>query len=155
VLVADAGWDVELMGFDLAAFGEQTINSVSVFNDVPFPFLTPTNYIGDPATNVLLPDGGRTSLTASNFNVASLTSQVIWLRIDHNNVPDGIGGALIGLDNVKFRQVQNLNNGEPTVDPDEEFGDRADVPEPAMIWLALLGGSGAVLNSIRRRRRSA
>jgi hypothetical protein len=157
VLVADAGWDVVLHGFDVAGYlDEFTINSVTVYDGVPFPFLTPTNAIGTPATNVMLPAGGHVSFTAADFGVASLTSQIIWMRIDHSNVPDFPQfGALIALDNVRFSQTANASNGPPPIDPDDIFDGVADVPEPASLVLLLLGGGGAALDRVRRRRRSA
>jgi hypothetical protein len=158
VLIADAGWDVQLYGFDLAAggfSGDLTINSVSVYDGVPFPFLTPTNDVFQE-DNVLVSRTDRTSFDFDALLGGPLTSQIIWIQIDANNL--GADSEFLGIDNIRFGQVMNTGNMNPV---DLDAIDTAlqtqpgEVPEATSVamWLGS-GGSIAVVVWRRRRVRS-
>lgn len=152
VLVADSGFDVVLYGFDVAAFGtDRTINAVTVYNGVPFPFLTPFNDIFEDL-NVVVP-GGNTHLTYDFESLLGnpLQAHVIWLRIDANNL--GPDSENIGIDNIRFGQVASQNT--EVVDPDAVFRDLEAVPEPASLVMCLLGGCFGAAGYLRRRWLSA
>jgi hypothetical protein len=148
VLYADPGWDVELYGFDLGAFGgDQIINAVTVYDGVPFPFLTPTNDIFEQ-TNVLVDGTNRTSF---DFSANPLQSHVIWLRINADNLGDG--SENIGIDNIRFGQIANPNSTD-FIDPgviDAILGEVA-TPEPSAFALAALGLLSLPLARQRKRR---
>ena len=155
VLVADAGFDVVLHEFQLGSFlEERTINSISLFSGVPFPFLTPTNFLGTPLTSVAVSGaGGHSTFTGASFGLAAdVQAPVIWLRIDASNL--GEASELIGIDNIRFSQVESDNPS--TLDPsviDRAFQSAEAVPGPAPLGL-LVGGLGvaALVRSLRRRR---
>jgi hypothetical protein len=146
VLVADAGFDVQLYGFDLGSFGaDRTVGAVEVFDGVPFPFLTPTNYLYGPETNVDVP--GATS-THFDFGGTPLQSSVIWLRINANNL--GADSENIAIDNIRFGQIASANQG--TLDPNDINDALAEeVPEPASAVLCLVGSVFAGIGCRRRK----
>jgi hypothetical protein len=151
VLVADPGFDVVLYDFDLGGWFETdySINSVTVYDGVPFPFITPTNQISE-TFNVDVAGAGPAS-THVDFGGTPLTAHVIWLRIDANNL--GATSELIGIDNIRFGQVVNDTPNQPPVDPgdiDAALQPKA-VPEAASI-LVWLGGLSCVGLAGKRRR---
>jgi hypothetical protein len=153
VLVAEAGFDVQLYGFDLAAglnIGDtRTINSIVIFDGVPFPFLTPDNFLIDPIPGVEVPGEGRLSVGFSD----PLQSSVIWIRIDASNL--GPDSQLIGIDNIRFGQVESDNPS--TLDPatiDAAFQSSEQVvPEPVSLALWLVGGGFAAMSRLGTRKR--
>jgi hypothetical protein len=154
VLTADPGFDVKLYDFNLAAWtlaGDQTIGSVSVFAGVPFPFLTPSNFLTPPTANVLV--SGTTNLFF-NFGGTPLQAPTIWLRIDASNL--GSDSINIAIDNIRFGQVANASSpGGITEDEIDDAFQSSEVPEPATMTLMLLGGAGMVADRARRRRRAS
>jgi hypothetical protein len=148
VLVADAGFDVQLFGFDLGSFGaDRTVGAVEVFDGVPFPLLTPTNYLFGPETNV---DVLASMSTHIDFGGTLLQSPVIWLRINANNL--GADSENIAIDNIRFGQIASNNPG--TLDPadiDAAFVSTEAVPEPASAVLCLVGGVFAGIGFRRRK----
>lgn len=151
VLVADAGFDVVLHDFDLGGWmNDYPVNSVTVFNGVPFPFLTPTNAIAPtPIDDVIAPANGQLTV---DFGGTPLQAPVIWIRIDASNLGDD--SINVGIDNIRFSQTRSDNPG--ALDPaviDAAF-QSAEVPEATSLATWLLGG-GAVLAYARARRRFA
>jgi len=152
VFYAEPGYDVVLYEFDLGGWFESdyTINAVTVYDGVPFPFLTPTNDIFE-ATDVLVKGAGPDS-THIDFGGTPLTAHVVWLRIDATNL--GATSELIGIDNIRFGQAENGNPDEPPVD----LGAIADALQPAevpelasiVIWLG-----GLTCAAVAAQRRSA
>jgi hypothetical protein len=155
VLVADPGYDVVLYDFDLGGWFETdyTINAVTVYDGVPFPFITPTNQISE-TFDVDVAGAGPAS-THFDFGGSPLTAHVIWLRIDANNL--GATSELIGIDNIRFGQVENDTPDQPPVDlADIDAAlQPAEVPEAAsfLVWLGGLCCVGLV--GKRRTKRSA
>lgn len=149
VLVADAGFDVVLHDFDLGSFlGDRTINSITVFDGFPFPFLTPSNFLSGPNGPIAI--GG----TAHHQSFgAGLQAPAIWLRIDANNL--GTDSINIGIDNIRFGQVASANEG--TLDPDDINAAfvSAEAPEPGSIVLWLVGAMFAATVPARRRQVAA
>lgn len=150
VLVADPGYDVQLLGFDLGGWqADFTINAVTVYDGVPFPFLTPTNDIFKTSGPVDVAGPGPDN-TQFDFSSAPLTAHVIWLQIDANNL--GADSEFIGIDNIRFRQIENGNPDQPPVDLSEidDALQFAAVPEAAsaVVWLA---GIASVLLVGQRR----
>ena len=150
VLVADPGYDAVLYDFDLGGWNKTnyTINAVTVFDGVPFPFITPTNQIYDQA-NVAVAGSGPAS-THIDLTSLSLTAHVIWLRIDANNL--GATSENIGIDNIRFGQVTNDTPDQPPVDPSEIDAalQPGVVPESASI-LVWLGGLSCIGLAGKRR----
>jgi hypothetical protein len=144
VLVADPGFDVVLHSADLGGFEEYTINSVTVYDGVPFPFLTPVNDIFEQV-GVSAPDAGHNTI-----DFGDLQSHVIWLRIDANNLGDESDN--IGIDNILFSQVENAASVE-AVDPAtiEAALQQSEVPEAASLLVWLIGGACAGAALISRR----
>ncbi|MGQ0632994.1 MAG: PEP-CTERM sorting domain-containing protein [Planctomycetaceae bacterium] len=149
VLVADAGYDVQLYGFDLGSASffagpggvDRTVGAVTAYSGVPFPFLTPTNTLpGLPINDVDVQGDLGDPHTSIDFSADPLTSPVIWLRIDMNKLgPDSEG---IAIDNIRFGQIESNNEG--TLDPeqiDAAFVRAETVPEPASVVLWLMGGA--------------
>lgn len=154
VLIADAGWDVQLYGFDLGAFGgDLAINSVAVYGGVPFPFLAPNNDVFKEDNVVVAGTGSRTTFDFDALLGGPLTSQMIWIRIDANNLGDG--SENIAIDNIRFGQLANLDNEDPIdlVVIDEALQTPDVVPEASSFLVWLLGGSGAALACLSRGRR--
>lgn len=150
VLTADNGYDVLLYGFDLAAFGfsDLTINSITVYDGVPFPFLTPTNTLVPPSTNVVVSGSTRTSVDLSG---SPLQAQTIWLRIDAANLGDG--SQNIGIDNIRFGQVENpLSQSALSPEDIERAFLSAEVPEVASAAVWLVGALCVGLSGTRRQR---
>ncbi len=115
VLVADPGFDVVLYDFDLGGWNKTnyTINGITVYDGVPFPFITPTNQISE-TFNVDVAGVGPAS-THVDFGGSPITAHVIWLQIDARNL--GATSELIGIDNIRFGQVVNDTPDQPPVDP--------------------------------------
>jgi hypothetical protein len=156
VLVANPGFDVVLHGFDLAAslnvlnfFGlseSDAVVDVAIFSGIPFPFLTPSNFLTPPITVAV----SATTHTDVDFP-ALPPSQMIWIRIDANGM--GNGSQAIGLDNLRFTQVENTANVDP-IDLgaiDDALQTQA-VPEATSLAIWAIGGAGAALVALRRRR---
>jgi hypothetical protein len=137
VLAADPGFDVVLHSLDLGGFlSDFVINSVTVYNGVPFPFLTPTNQIF-VQSNVVAPAAGHTTI---NFGL--LQTHVVWLRIDASNLGDA--SVNVGVDNIVFSQVENVASVEQ-IDPaaiDIAF-QQSEIPEAASLVVWLFGGAFA------------
>jgi hypothetical protein len=137
VFVADPGYDVVLYDIGLGGWfqTDYTINAVTVYDGVPFPFITPTNQIYE-AFDVSVAGAGPTS-THFDFGGMEQQAHVIWLRIDASNL--GADSGRIGIDNIRFRQVENGNPNEPPVDLAgiEAALQPAEVPEVAslVVWL--------------------
>jgi hypothetical protein len=153
VLVADPGYDVVLYDFDLGGWNQTdyTINAVTVYDGVPFPFITPTNQIYNPPGTVDVAGAGPTS-THIDFGGTPQQAHVIWLQINANNL--GSLSENIGIDNIRFGQVENGHPDEPPVDPADIDGALQDgaVPEAASV-LVWLGGLACVsLVGLRRER---
>lgn len=112
ILTADPGYKVELFGFDLGSwFADRAINLVSVFDGIPFPFLTPTNQIYESAPNITIyDDAGSPQRTSFTFTTP-LVSDEIWIVIDANNLGDD--SELIGIDNIQFGQVIDAGGAVP------------------------------------------
>jgi hypothetical protein len=139
VLIADPFWDVVLHSLDLGGFlGDFIIDSVTVFDGVPFPFVTPMNQIYEQF-NVSVPSVGWNTI---DFGGTPLQSHVIWLRIDANNL--GNDSVNIGVDNIVFSEVENLASDEE-VDLDEIAAalQPAEIPEAASLVVWLLGSACA------------
>jgi hypothetical protein len=153
VFVADPGYDVVLYGLDLGGWfqTDYTIKAVTVYDGVPFPFLTPTNDIYE-ATDVLVAGAGPAS-THVDFDGTPLTAHVIWLRIDASNL--GATSELIGIDNIRFGQVDNGMPDQPPVDLAEIDAalQPAEVPEVASLVVWLGGLLCATLVSQRKTAR--
>jgi len=121
-LTADAGYLVNLLGFDMASFlsGGQTIQGFT---------------IRDVGANTVLFSQGSTLITGGTHNAFSFTgvsANTLELVINLT----GLGGVSddIGIDNVRFSQSQAPTGG---------------VPEPS-VWALLIGGffgAGAMLRS--------
>jgi hypothetical protein len=141
VLVADPGFDVVLHSADLGGFGDYIIDSVTVFDGVPFPFLTPMNQIFGPQSMVSAPAVGHNTI-----DFGDLQSHVIWLRIDANNLGDESDN--IGIDNIVFSQMENVDSVEEVdLGAIEAALQQGEVPEAASLLVWLIGGAcaGAVL----------
>ncbi len=156
VLFADPGYDVVLYDFDLGSgIVDRTINSVKVYPGFPFPFLTPNNELYDSGSLLVEGDADAHTHVAPLDEFGELIkSQVIWIRIDANNL--GAESELIAIDNLRFGQEVNLDNVD-TIDPadiDEAF-QSGEVPEAASLAVWLIGGGGAALTCVWRRRRGA
>lgn len=149
VFVADPGYDVVLHEFDLGSFGgDRTINSIMAFDGVPFPFLTPTNFLSGPTGPVAVTQAGGYH---HDFGGTPLQSSIIWLRIDMTNL--GNDSINIGIDNIRFGQVENPLH-TVAFDPsriDAAF-QSAEVPEPASLTLWLMAGAIALV--VRARSKS-
>jgi hypothetical protein len=141
VLVADPGFDVVLHSADIGGFGDYTINGVTVYEGVPFPFLTPTNDIFEQSP-VTAPAIGQTTI-----DFGDLQSHVIWLRIDASNLGDE--SVNIGVDNIVFSQVANAASTEE-IDPADIEAALQQVPEAASLFVWLLGGVCAGTIWLRR-----
>jgi hypothetical protein len=161
VLVAEPGYEVQLYGFDLGShLVDRDINSVSIYDGVPFPFLTPTNYLtgGGPFTALSIP-GPDPDADPDHYSFdfgTPLASQVIWIRIDANNLA-GLDNESrwIGIDNIRFGQAVNASNTLIlTEDEINAAFQSAEVPEPATMTLLLVGGAGLAMENVRRRRRN-
>jgi hypothetical protein len=143
VLVADPGFDVVLHSADLAGFGDYVINRVTVYDGVPFPFLTPMNDLFEQF-NVSAPAAGHNTI-----DFGDLQSHVIWLRIDASNLGDDSDN--IGVDNIVFSQVVNVDSDEQ-IDPGaiDAALQPSEVPEAASLLVWLLGGACAGAVYVRR-----
>lgn len=164
-LIADPEWDVVLYGFDLAGFNQDdhVINSVTVYNGIPFPFIFPTNQIfvdtgGGAGVNVE-GDSGHTEFdfessapTALNPAGGPLQANVIWIRIDANNL--GSVSDSIGIDNIRFGQVRRDVPVEDPVDLADIDGafQAGEAPEAASLVVWLVGGGAALTWTGTRRR---
>ena len=149
VFTADAGFEVELYGFDLAGWfmSDYVIRGVSVYDGIPFPFLTPTNQL-DAQANVDVQGAGGTHTTVTY--ATPLRAQQIWLSIDATNLGDL--SENIGIDNIRFGQRENAANNRPLPAPNlEDLPDRVSVPAPG----GLLLGLGALALALGARRRVA
>jgi hypothetical protein len=139
VLVGDADWDVVLHSIDLGGVDDFTINSVTVYDGVPFPFLTPMNQIYEQF-NVNVPAVGHNTI-----DFGDLQSHIIWLRIDASNLGDD--SINIGVDNIVFSEI--FNQGSADIDPGEIAAalQPAEVPEATSLLVWLMGSvcAGAVL----------
>ena len=127
-MTADAGFDVQLYGFDLAGWpnSDYTINAVNV--------LSGTNSLFSQA-NVLV-EGDANGLQHTSFDFAApLTAAQLLIEIDYSNLAPGSHDN-IGIDNIRFGQ------NPPAV-----------IPIPAAMWLF---GSGLLgLASMARCKKAA
>jgi hypothetical protein len=150
VLSAEPGFDVLLYEFSLAGLGDTLVNAVQVFDGVPFPFLTPTNFLSQ-TLSVTAPGSGHLLF---DFTVSPLQTPTIWIRIDANNL--GADSINVAVDNIRFGQADNPDS-QGGLDP-EEIDDAftsSEVPEPATLTLMLTGGAALAARRVRRRRRQS
>jgi hypothetical protein len=139
VFVADPGYDVVLHDFDLGGWNETdyTINGVTVYDGIPFPFLTPMNQIYEEFDVPVAGAGpDSTHVTPLTSGGVSPQAHVLWLRIDASNL--GATSELIGIDNIRFSQVENGIANQPPVDlSDIDDALQFAVPEVAsfLVWL--------------------
>jgi hypothetical protein len=137
-LIADAGYNALLYGFDLGGWNrtDRTIKAVTVFDGTPFPIITPTNQIYSQSNVVVEGDGNGPSRTSFVFNTP-LVSSHIYILIDASNLGDD--SELVGIDNIRFGQ-------ELAAEP---------VPEPATLTIWGLGALGCAAAAYRRRKLAA
>jgi hypothetical protein len=122
---ADAGFDAQLYGFDLASWPttDYTINAVNVLSGTKNLF----------SQNNVLVEGDGTGPGHTSFDFAALTGAELLIQIEYANLAGGQQDN-IGIDNIRFGQ-----------------NPPAAVPLPAA-WL--LFGSGMAAIALQRRRQS-
>lgn len=148
VLTGDPGFDVVLYGFDLAGWSraDYTIDSVVVFDGIPFPFLTPTNQLATLHDVDVEGSQGHTSIEFAT----PLRGRQLWLTINARNLGDG--SLNIGIDNLRFGEVQGTDMRDlPPAPLEDQDPGRFAVPEPAPLLLLALGLAGLGLGQRRRR----
>jgi len=97
---ADPGYHVQLLGWDMATYGQifhpegETIDSVTVYDAAGAQLFS--------QTNVFVPIS--THITFNTFP-SPLIDSMLTLEIDARNVTEAFGNADIGVDNIRFRQA--------------------------------------------------
>ncbi len=131
--VADPGYEVQLFGFDLGGWfqTDYTLNRVSVYDNYLNLFFPENNRVfDDPVANVA---GAGPTHSSYTFGTP-IQGSVLTIFIDANNL--GAASELIGIDNIRFGQVEAV----------------VAVPEPSALALAGCGLAG--LLAFRRRNES-
>lgn len=132
-LTADAGYDVELMGFDLAGylFTNYTVDAIEVRNESDLVLWSAANMLvrGGNGTAGSTSSGQHSNYGLAEFGGAALRGAVLAIRIDAHSL--GADAWKVAIDNVSFAQT-------------------VAAPEPGT---ALLLGLGVGALAVGRRRR--